>query len=97
METDLMDEHVKLERGENILEINVNKVVLSQDATRMFDDREASLFVTFAFYDFELVSTPIVKLPTLLFDFTSQFIIKIDDTFLHYLQKVRNKRFVLIV
>ena len=83
-----MDNTIKLERGQNILEINVTKIVLSNDAISQFDDKEALLFVTFAFYDFELVSTPILKLSNLLFDFTSQFIVKVDDIFLHYLQKV---------
>ena len=88
-EDSFLDDPVKLERGENLMEINVTKVTLSQEASSMLSDRDSSLFVTYAFYDFEIVSTPILKASNLLYDFTAQFVVKVDDTFLHYLQKVR--------
>jgi len=56
-----LDESIKLERGENLFEINVAKLTLSKEALIALDDREPSLFVTYAFYDYDLVSTPIMK------------------------------------
>ncbi|XP_039255957.2 protein fantom-like [Styela clava] len=77
----------RLERGENLLEISITKVSLSRDAIQAIDDREPSTFITFAFYDYELVSTPIIKSGSPRFDFTSQYIVKVDDLLLHHLQK----------
>lgn len=51
----------RLERGENLLEINIMKVTLTGEAMQAMNDREPSTFITFAFYDYELVSTPIIK------------------------------------
>lgn len=85
-EDDMFDV-ARLERGENLLEINISKVTLSKDALQAMEDREPSTFITFAFYDYELVSTPIMKSGSPRFDFTSQYIIKVDDLFLHHLQK----------
>ncbi|XP_076809545.1 protein fantom-like isoform X2 [Clavelina lepadiformis] len=82
-----LDETIQLERGENLFEINVSKVTLTKDAQIALDDRNPSLFVTYAFYDYELVSTPIQKSASPLFDFTAQFTVKVNDLFLHHLQK----------
>lgn len=51
----------KLERGENLLEINIQKAMLSHDALQAMEDREPSTFITYEFFDFEIVSTPIIK------------------------------------
>lgn len=51
----------RLERGENLLEINIQKATLSRDALLAMDDREPSTFVTYEFFDYEIVSTPIIK------------------------------------
>nr|CAB3265690.1 protein fantom [Phallusia mammillata] len=86
-EEDELDETIHLERGENLFEIYIAKLSLSKEALIDLDDREPSLFVTYAFYDYELVSTPILKSSSPLFAFTAQFIVKVDDLFLHHLQK----------
>uniref|UniRef100_H2ZMG7 C2 domain-containing protein n=1 Tax=Ciona savignyi TaxID=51511 RepID=H2ZMG7_CIOSA len=85
---DDLDETVHLERGENLFEIHITKASLSAAAISALEDREPSLFATFAFYDYELVSTPILKNASPQFDFTAQYTVKVDDTFLHHLQKV---------
>uniref|UniRef100_F6R7B5 C2 domain-containing protein n=1 Tax=Ciona intestinalis TaxID=7719 RepID=F6R7B5_CIOIN len=84
-----LDETIQLERGENLFEINITKATLSKEALIVLDDRDPSMFVTFAFYDYELVSTPILKSASPQFDFTAQYTVKVDDTFLHHLQKDR--------
>ena len=61
LEDEEMGESMKLERGENLFEIHVSKVVLSSDAVLSINERDPALFVTFAFFDFELMSTPIVR------------------------------------
>ena len=83
-----MEETVHLERGENLFEIHVKKVVLSPDGTHEINDDEPHLFGTWEFFEHEVQATPVVKGPRPAFEFTSQYIVKVDDFFLHYLQKV---------
>ncbi|XP_019629312.1 PREDICTED: protein fantom-like [Branchiostoma belcheri] len=82
-----IDETVHLERGENLFEIHIIKVVLSQEALDHLGDAEPSLFCTYEFYDFELQTTPVVRGAKPEFKFTSKYVVKVDDFFLHYLQK----------
>ncbi|XP_078607514.1 protein fantom-like isoform X5 [Branchiostoma floridae x Branchiostoma japonicum] len=86
-EVEEIDETVHLERGENLFEIHIIKVVLSQEALHHLADVEPSLFCTYEFYDFELQTTPVVRGAKPEFKFTSKYIVKVDDFFLHYLQK----------
>ncbi|RXN01258.1 hypothetical protein EOD39_7342 [Acipenser ruthenus] len=58
---DEFDETIHLERGENLFEIHVSKVNFSPEALRAFGDREPSTFCTYAFYDFKLQATPVVR------------------------------------
>ncbi|XP_052231915.1 protein fantom-like isoform X2 [Dreissena polymorpha] len=81
------DETIHLERGQNLFEIHVSKVMLSNDATRLLGDEEPSLFCTWEFFEYEIQSTPVIRGSRPEFDFTSQYIVKVDDFFLHYLQK----------
>ncbi|KAK1163643.1 protein fantom [Acipenser oxyrinchus oxyrinchus] len=84
---DEFDETVHLERGENLFEIHISKVNFSPEALRAFGDREPSTFCTYAFYDFELQATPVVRGSQPAYDFTSQYVVRVDDFFLQYLQK----------
>ncbi|XP_066290369.1 protein fantom-like isoform X4 [Branchiostoma lanceolatum] len=86
-EVEEIDETVHLERGENLFEIHIIKVVLSQEALDHLADAEPSLFCTYEFYDFELQTTPVVRGAKPEFKFTSKYVVKVDDFFLHYLQK----------
>lgn len=81
------DETISLERGQNLFEIHIEKVNLSKDAMEIIGDEDPSLFCTWEFFEFEIISTPVVRGPRPLFDFTSQYIVKVDDFFLHYLQR----------
>ncbi|XP_053402324.1 protein fantom-like isoform X7 [Mercenaria mercenaria] len=81
------DETIHLERGQNLFEIHVTKVTLSPEAIRLLGDEEPSLFCTWEFFEYEIQSTPVMRGTSSEFDFTSQYIVKVDDFFLHHLQK----------
>lgn len=80
------DETVHLERGENLFEIHVCKVIFSTEAVQAFGDQEPATFCTYAFYDFELHATPVVRGLNPSYSFTSQYLLRIDDFFLQYIQ-----------
>ncbi|XP_067905559.1 protein fantom isoform X1 [Heterodontus francisci] len=86
-EADEFDETVHLERGENLFEIHISKVIFSPEAVKVFGEQEPATFCTYAFYDFELQSTPVLHGLQPVFDFTSQYVVRVDDFFLQYLQK----------
>ncbi|OCT84240.1 hypothetical protein XELAEV_18022384mg [Xenopus laevis] len=86
-DVDEFDETVHLERGENLLEIHISKIAFSPTAIETFGDHEPATFCTFAFYDFELQTTPVVRGLRPVYDFTSQYQIRVDDFFLQYIQK----------
>ncbi|XP_058703460.1 protein fantom isoform X1 [Poecile atricapillus] len=80
-------ETVNLERGENLFEIHISKVIFSSEAMHAFGDLEPATFCTYAFYDFELQITPVVYGNAPSYDFTSQFLVQSDDSFFHYIQE----------
>ncbi|XP_032854500.2 protein fantom isoform X1 [Tyto alba] len=84
---DEFDENLHLERGENLFEIHIGKVIFSSGSMQAFGDHELATFCTFAFYDFELQTTPVVYGHTPSYDFTSQYLVQTDDCFLHYIQQ----------
>jgi protein fantom len=61
--------------------------MLSDEALRIMNEREPSTFCTIEFFEHELQTTPIAKGQRADYNFTSQYIIRVDDFFLHYLQK----------
>ncbi|XP_074957716.1 protein fantom isoform X2 [Phalacrocorax aristotelis] len=81
------DETLHSERGENLFEIHISKVIFSSGAMHAFGDHEPATFCTYAFYDFELQTTPVVYGRTPSYDFTSQYLVQADDCFLHYIQQ----------
>ncbi|XP_068267204.1 protein fantom [Nyctibius grandis] len=84
---DEIDEILYLQRGENLFEIHISKVIFSSGAMDTFGDREPATFCTYAFYDFELQITPVVYGCTPSYDFTSQYLVQADDCFFHYIQQ----------
>ncbi|CAF0828349.1 unnamed protein product [Brachionus calyciflorus] len=76
-----------LERGQNIFEIHLTKLILSPEAIRIMSESDPSTFCTIEFYEHEIQTTPIMKGQQAEYNFTSQYIIRVDDFFLHYLQK----------
>ncbi|XP_032086615.1 protein fantom isoform X2 [Thamnophis elegans] len=84
---DDFDETAHLERGENLFEIHISRVVFSPEATRSFGDQEPATFCTYAFYDFEMQTTPVVQGLSPAYNFTSQYLVRVDDDFLQHLQR----------
>ncbi|NXA45597.1 FTM protein, partial [Nothocercus julius] len=84
---DEFDETLHLERGENLFEVHIGKVVFSPEAVQAFGVEEPATFCTYAFYDFELQTTPVVHGLIASYDFTSQYLVRVDDCFLHYIQQ----------
>ncbi|XP_060770935.1 protein fantom isoform X2 [Neoarius graeffei] len=82
---DEFDETVHLARGENLLEIHLGTARFSPEALDSLGDKDPGTFCTFAFYDFELQSTAVVRGQQPVYDFTSQYLVKVDDLFLHYI------------
>ncbi|XP_021264051.1 protein fantom isoform X2 [Numida meleagris] len=83
---DEFDETLHLERGENLFEIHISRVIFSSAAMHACGDHAPATFCTYAFYDFELQATPVLHGHTLSYDFTSQYPVQVDDCFLHYIQ-----------
>ncbi|NWS61761.1 FTM protein, partial [Chunga burmeisteri] len=84
---DELNEPLRIERGENLFEIHISKVIFSSGTLHAFGDHEPATFCTYAFYDFELQITPVVYGLTPSYDFTSQYLVQADDCFLHYIQR----------
>ncbi|XP_029140472.1 protein fantom [Protobothrops mucrosquamatus] len=84
---DDFDETAHLERGENLFEIHISRVAFSPEAAASFGDQEPATFCTYAFYDFELQTTPVVQGLSPAYNFTSQYLVRVDDCFLQHLQK----------
>ncbi|XP_030045035.1 protein fantom-like, partial [Microcaecilia unicolor] len=84
---DEFDETIHLERGENLFEIHISKVVFSSAAVQSFGDQEPATFCTYAFYDFELQTTPVIPGLQPAYNFTSHYLVRVDDFFLQYVQK----------
>jgi len=83
-------ELVELKRGENLLEINISNVLLNASCMNCLGNNP-SIFVTHAFYDFEIVSTQVLSATNAHFNFTSQYKIKVDEIFLNYLCRTSTK------
>ncbi|NXI61900.1 FTM protein, partial [Anseranas semipalmata] len=83
---DEFDETLHLERGENLFEIHISRAMFSSAAVHASGDHEPTTFCTYAFYDFELQTTPVVRGHTPLYNFTSQYLVQVDDCFLHYIE-----------
>ncbi|KAI2648101.1 Protein fantom [Labeo rohita] len=83
--TDEFDETLSLARGENLLEIHLGKAQFSPEAVEYLKDKDLSTFCTYAFYDFELQSTPVVRGVRPAYSLTSQYLVRVDDLFLNYL------------
>lgn len=60
---------------------------MSEEALRILKESDPSTFCTIEFFEHELQTTPIVKGSRPEYNFTSQYVVKVDDFFLHYLQK----------
>ncbi|KAG1934055.1 protein fantom [Pimephales promelas] len=83
--TDEFDGPLHLARGENLLEIHLGRAQFTPEAVESLKDRDPSTFCTYAFYDFELQSTAVVRGARPAYSFTSQYLVRVNELFLSYL------------
>ncbi|XP_070583716.1 X-linked retinitis pigmentosa GTPase regulator-interacting protein 1 isoform X2 [Erythrolamprus reginae] len=77
---------LKLQHGENLFELHIFGAVLSAEAVQLLGDPELLTFCTYAFYDFETQCTPLAQGVRPHYNFTSQYVVRIDPFFMQYLQ-----------
>ena len=71
--------------GQSLFEIHVHKVSLSQELLLLIGVPEPKLFVSWLFYDSDQSYTPVMSGPTTVFDSSSYYKVKLDDSFLEFL------------
>ncbi|KAM7415414.1 hypothetical protein PAMA_019980 [Pampus argenteus] len=86
-EADEFNESLHLERGENLLELQIVGATLSASALEALGDGESSTFCTYSFYLFELHSTPVSLGQRPQYGFTSKYVVSMDECFLDYLHR----------
>ncbi|XP_017295328.2 protein fantom isoform X1 [Kryptolebias marmoratus] len=86
-EEDEFDETLHLERGENLLELQIVGATLSPPALQALGDAEPSTFCTYSFYLFELHATPVATGCSPKYGYTSRYVVSVDDSFLDYLHR----------
>ncbi|XP_013769291.1 protein fantom [Pundamilia nyererei] len=86
-EADESGEALHLESGENLLELQIVGVTLSGSALQMRGEAEPATFCTYAFYVFELHATPVVTGRSPKYNFTSKYVVSVDERFLDYLHR----------
>ncbi|MEQ2210467.1 hypothetical protein XENOCAPTIV_013878 [Xenoophorus captivus] len=86
-EANFFDEAVQLERGENLLELQIVGATLSPPALQVLGDGEPSTFCTYSFYLFEPHSTPVVTGRRPRYGFTSKYVVSMDEHFMDYLHR----------
>jgi protein fantom len=62
-------------------------VLLSNEAFQTMNDKNPSTFCTVEFFEHEIQATPVIKATNPEYNFTSQYVVRVDDFFLYYLQK----------
>uniref|UniRef100_A0A8C4Q5R9 C2 domain-containing protein n=2 Tax=Eptatretus burgeri TaxID=7764 RepID=A0A8C4Q5R9_EPTBU len=83
---DDIDPTAYLSRGENLFEIHLERVTLTDEGAHALKLPGSLLFCTYAFYDFELQATTVMPGPNPAFRFTARFSVQPVEAFLDYLQ-----------
>ncbi|XP_055409606.1 protein fantom isoform X4 [Bubalus kerabau] len=86
MENLQQDYELKVEQYVHLLDIRAARIQ-KLEVLQASGDKEPVTFCTYAFYDFELQTTPIVRGLHPEYNFTSQYLIHVNDLFLQYIQK----------
>ncbi|KAM9376439.1 protein fantom [Pholidichthys leucotaenia] len=82
-----LDESIQLERGENLLELQLVRASLSATALRALGHDQPSTFCTYSFYLFDPHSTPVVMGQDPRYGFTSRYVVTMDECLLDYLRR----------
>ncbi|XP_053175272.1 protein fantom [Scomber japonicus] len=81
------EEEEELERGANLVELQIVSAVLSESALEVLGDGEPSTFCTYSFYRSDLHSTPVAAGQNPQYGFTSKYVVSMDQDFLDYLHR----------
>lgn len=84
---DQSEESVDLQRGENLVELQIVGATLTPSILETMGDGEPSTFCTYSFYLFELHSTPVVTGAEPRYGFTSRYVVNVDEGFLDYVSR----------
>ena len=80
-------EEVELQRGQNLLEIHLHQLTLYSEVLEKLGDSEPHLFLSYDFFEYETEMTPVTKGSRPVFNFQSNFVIRVDDFFLDYVMR----------
>ncbi|XP_072291626.1 protein fantom [Eucyclogobius newberryi] len=83
-EADELNESLDLERGENVLELQICSASLSPAALGAASDPEPSTFCTYCVHTFELHSTRVASGPCPKYGYTSRYDVLVDQAFVDY-------------
>ncbi|XP_054897053.1 protein fantom [Poeciliopsis prolifica] len=86
-EADFSDEDVHLDRGENLLELQIVGASLTPPALQALGDAEPSTFCTYSFYLFEPHATPVATGLSPRYGFTSKYVMNVDEHLVEYLRR----------
>ncbi|XP_014849464.1 PREDICTED: protein fantom [Poecilia mexicana] len=86
-EVEFSDEDVHLDRGENLLELQIVGASLSPPALQALGDAEPSTFCTYSFYLFETHATPVATGRSPTYGFTSKYVMNTDEHLVEYLRR----------
>ena len=86
-EADEFDETLHLQRGENVLELQIVGATLSPSALELLGDSEPSTFCTYSFYLSEPHATPVVTGHKPAYGYTSKYVVSVDERFMDYLHR----------
>nr|XP_007991507.1 protein fantom isoform X4 [Chlorocebus sabaeus] len=86
MENLQQDYELKVEQYGHLLDIRAARIQ-KLEVLQASGDKEPATFCTYAFYDFELQTTPVVRGLHPEYNFTSQYLVHVNDLFLQYIQK----------
>jgi protein fantom len=88
LSNELIENAIELEHGQNLIEIHLSRASFNERALEYFGkNADLSTFCSIEFFEHELKMTPVVRGQRPEYDFTAQYIVKVDDFLLHYLQK----------
>lgn len=65
----------------------LHRLSLNDRGIALLHEEDPQLFCTWDFYEFETQATAVLRGPNVDFDLTAQYAVRVDDFFLHYLQK----------
>ena len=73
--------------GQSLFEINIQKISLNQDFLMLIGLSEPRVFLSWVFYNNDQSYTPVLQGPMVVFNSSSYYKVKLDDSFLDFLME----------